>query len=533
MSYPLALQPLVIEDDKNTKEAYQEIFSSIAEENATLPFSTAPPHFAFSYGEAVECLEKSKIFHVVILDLQLPEKRKIPAVSGVDFGMKLLDLCLQRDRYPIPALLVISGHIGATDQTRMQETLRRGFYCGRPLVKGPHLGEEIRLACREAFRYCAVGIHLRDAGDQRYPTISPREEDLLRRSVLDQNGCVALDLDWWSAQQSQGFSVGGAAKPWTKVLMGRYVLGEGGGASTPKFFKLMTGSDAEDVIKSARRLAQKLAHVKLTNAITSRTRALIVTEKVGAQDARPKMVEEFLDRATPKEAYEVAGQVAEQVGRLGEILPESRVLKTILWPFHDRRLLEEQWVKFGPEVEKSLGAKSDPLELFEELKASPDRLDLNEMSVVHGDLHIRNIAFDIRENRVEAYIFDAGIMKQNVAGRDLAVLEASLMLHQRFDAATFAKICSILYGSTEPLTDDSDSTIENPVARNTIQFIRALRERAHTWNEPDRYALMVFDFALIQVGGLKFGSSGNMISDHRSAVYLLATTAEWYRKLRK
>jgi hypothetical protein len=44
---------------------------------------------------------------------------------------------------------------------------------------------------------------------------------------------------------------------------------------------------------------------------------------------------------------------------------------------------------------------------------------------------------------------------------------------------------------------------------------------------------MVFDFALIQVGGLTFGSSGNMISDHRSAVYLLATAAEWFRKLRK
>jgi hypothetical protein len=287
------------------------------------------------------------------------------------------------------------------------------------------------------------------------------------------------------------------------------------------------------VIKSARRLAQKLAHVKLTNAITSRTRALIVTEKVGAQDARPKMVEEFLEKATPKEAYEVACQIAEQVGRLGEILPESRLLKTILWPSHDRRLLEEQWVKFETEVEKSVGAKSDPLALFEELKASSERLDLNEMSVVHGDLHIRNIAFDIRENRAEAYIFDAGIMKQNVAGRDLAVLEVSVMLHQRFDGTTFAKMCAILYDSTESLTGDIDCTLDPTVAQNTIQFIRALRERAHTWNEPYLYALMIFDFALIQVGGLAFGSSGNMISDHRSAVYLLATTAQWFSKFRK
>ena len=34
---------------------------------------------------------------------------------------------------------------------------------------------------------------------------------------------------------------------------------------------------------------------------------------------------------------------------------------------------------------------------------------------------------------------------------------------------------------------------------------------------PGIYALLVFDFALIQLGGLSFGSSGNRIADPRAA----------------
>jgi hypothetical protein len=42
------------------------------------------------------------------------------------------------------------------------------------------------------------------------------------------------------------------------------------------------------------------------------------------------------------------------------------------------------------------------------------------------------------------------------------------------------------------------------------------------------YALMVFDFMLIQVGGLAFGSFGNRIVDESSAAYLLVVVGEWY-----
>ena len=229
MSYPLLLQPLVIEDDHNVKDAYEVIFKAISDElGASTPFKIMHPCYAFSYDKALEHLNSSKIFHVVILDLRLPEKLGLPEVQDQDLGLDLLEKCIDRDRYPIPSLLVISGHVGATDQIPIQDRLHDNFAYGKLLQKGDlgYLDTAIRRACREALRYAAVGIHLRDAGLDQYPTLSPRDEDLLRRSVLQQSGGIGADLNWWSASRCPEASSG---NPWTKVLMGRYLLDDGGG----------------------------------------------------------------------------------------------------------------------------------------------------------------------------------------------------------------------------------------------------------------------------------------------------------------
>ena len=171
MSYPLTLQPLVIEDEVKTKDAYEAIFEIISGElSKSLPFLVARPCFAFSHEQPVALLDSSKIFHVVILDLRLPERQGLPEVQDLDLGLDLLDRCINRDRYPIPALLVISGHLGAADQIRIQDTLRNNFWYGRPLAKGDAFLEgQISNGCREALRYAGVGIHLRDAGEEQYP----------------------------------------------------------------------------------------------------------------------------------------------------------------------------------------------------------------------------------------------------------------------------------------------------------------------------------------------------------------------------
>jgi hypothetical protein len=152
---------------------------------------------------------------------------------------------------------------------------------------------------------------------------------------------------------------------------------------------------------------------------------------------------------------------------------------------------------------------------------------------VHGDLHISNIALDSTEQNADAYIFDAGVTKQNVAGRDFAVLEVSVILHQRIDFNIIIQLCEILYYSSGPLDQAKVNALQDPAGKCTLEFIRGLRAGAGKWNELDVYALMVLDFALIQVGGLAFGSSGNKIWDQRAAAYLLAVVAQWYQRLRK
>jgi CheY-like chemotaxis protein len=537
MSFPINLQPLVIEDEEGPKEFYSGIFEAIAADYSALPFSAAPPCFAFSYEEAVEHLESSKIFHVVILDLRLPEKPKMPAIEDIELGLKLLTRCLERDRYPIPALLVISGHIASTEQTSMLETLRQGFYYGCQFAKGNYalLENEVRRAYKQALRYCSVGIHLRDAGDKEYPTITPREEDLLRRSALQQQGVIGLDLNWWSAKRTHGRTSGrtAPANPWTKVLMGRYLLDEGHGASRPKFFKLLAGYDAQSVIQSARSVALKLSHIQVASTVTARSTALIVTEKVGAQEARPTSLEEFFAQATAEQVCEIALQITSQVRQLGDLLSESRLLKTILWPYHDVGVLTEQWNRLdGKKIQDQLGCDVDPINLYAELVTCDDKLRLKEQSLVHGDLHISNVALDFDADRAEAYIFDPGLIERNVAGRDLAVLEVSVILHQRIDSDTLSEICSVLYRSQAPVGIESVGIISDTVGRNVVDFIRGLRKVALTWNDSDVYALMVFDFALIQLGGLAFGPSGNKIWDQRSAAYLLTVVAKWYQELR-
>jgi CheY-like chemotaxis protein len=535
MSYPLTIHALVIEDDEGAKEAYKGIFEGIAAEITGLPFSAVLPSFAFSYEEAVTCLESSKIFHVVVLDLRLPAKPRMPTVEGVELGIKLLNQCIERDRYPIPSLLVISGHIGSTEQARLQDAVHHGFHYGRTLVKGDYglLEAEIRQACNEALRYCSIGVHVRDAGQEQFPTISPRDEDLLRRSALQQSGVIGLDLTWWSAKRLVVISKSrnDSTNPWTKVLMGRYLLDGGRGASRPKFFKLMDGFDAKSVIESARYVEQKLTHIKLACHITTKHSALIVTEKVGAQDARPSSLEIVFAGTEPGWARAVALQIADQVQQLGDLLPESKPLKALLWPGHDIGLATEQWSRFAPQVREQLGYDANPVSLFAELLASEEKQRITERSIVHGDLHMSNVALDVEPNGPHAYIFDAGVVKRNVAGRDIAAIEASVLLHQRIEHDAFVQICSIVYGPATPGTEDVVAEPSVGVAKDIVEFIQALREAAKTWNEPEIYALMVFDFVLIQVGGLAFGSYGNKVVDQLSAAYLLAVVGEWYRRV--
>jgi hypothetical protein len=91
-----------------------------------------------------------------------------------------------------------------------------------------------------------------------------------------------------------------------------------------------------------------------------------------------------------------------------------------------------------------------------------------------------------------------------------------VLLHQRLDVETLIQVCSVIYDVAKPLDANSFASVTDPLAQNIIEFIRGLRAGVNTWNRVAVYALLVFDFALIQLEGLSFGSSGNRIADPRA-----------------
>ena len=64
-----------------------------------------------------------------------------------------------------------------------------------------------------------------------------------------------------------------------------------------------------------------------------------------------------------------------------------------------------------------------------------------------------------------------------------------------------------------------------------MEFIRHIRLAAEAMLDRHIYALLVFDYALIQLGGLAFGISGNKIHDPRIAAHYAAIVAGWYSSL--
>jgi len=61
-------------------------------------------------------------------------------------------------------------------------------------------------------------------------------------------------------------------------------------------------------------------------------------------------------------------------------------------------------------------------------------------------------------------------------------------------------MCSSLRPDAPP-ADDAAAFSLDALDKNIVEFIQALRKIAAAWNDLDVYALMVFDFALIQVEG--------------------------------
>src|SRR5205807_2393273 len=95
VSYPRLIQPLVIEDDIVSKNSYDDLFARLAKQHPV-----AKPRYAFSYDAARLALAGDEMFHLVVLDLCLPERQGMPPAGDVSLGMDLLSVIHGRDTYP-------------------------------------------------------------------------------------------------------------------------------------------------------------------------------------------------------------------------------------------------------------------------------------------------------------------------------------------------------------------------------------------------------------------------------------------------
>ena len=527
MSYQRVIQPLIIEDEHTAKEYYETVFDHLG-----TTYQILPPRFAFCHADAMEVLSQERPYHLVVLDLRLPENPGQPPASSLDLGLDVLSKALDREPFPVPALLVISGNLQHANQQDLMKQVQDGFSYGRVLVKSEKLEREIEEAIKHCQSYCDVGLHMRDSGDRVFPTLSPRDDDLLRRCALA-IGSLALDLEWWSAELSP-------PDLWTKVLLGRFALDDGRGHSLYSFFKLSGSDGAASVFREAEILGQKLKHVKVLHAGATGSRSLLVTQTAGSNDERPLTLDNVMvmPHGSVGDALKAAAEsVAGQVAALGERTPDQLQLSAMLWKYHKVQRLQDQWEKRGGnEILADLKEAGidcpHPVGVFTNLRSSRKVVRYQKQEFRHGDLNYTNIALEKSAlESFHAYIFDASGCTPGTSTRDLAMLEVTTLLHQpSVSGSSIVTRSMALYATPENGHIDDNTGDDNQVA-NVVSFVRSIREQAVLLDSKEIYALLVFDNAMMQLGGLGFGSSFNKIRDPRDAVYLAALSARWLTTL--
>jgi hypothetical protein len=120
-------------------------------------------------------------------------------------------------------------------------------------------------------------------------------------------------------------------------------------------------------------------------------------------------------------------------------------------------------------------------------------------------------------------------MRADAAVRDFAMLEVTTLLHRRADInASVTRLCDTLYTNS-----NSDAPVPGDLADwpdiegNTFQLIREIRKQALAFSDLPNYALLVFDCAMMQLGGLIVQSRGNKIASPKDAVAVADFAARW------
>lgn len=524
MSYPRKLHILVVEDDEDVILGYKQFFTTIAKESRLVD-----PTFARSFDDATKCIEGSNIYHLVILDLNLPDETRQPAETGLARGSQLIEALAKRDSYPVPVLLIVSGRLNTAESiSDLESRLKQDFWYGELANKGPAQFKEIMKAIRKAHEYLDVGIHVQDSMRRWFPTISPREEDLLRRCVLSVEAGLGVDVKWWDAEAGQTISRPTPSRGPTKVLMGHFLLDDGLGLSIPTFFKFEPTDDSRSVVRNVAILEQKLAHVKAVHASVSRNRSLVVTQNVtnrGEPISLPDFLHQNATNLVPA-IDSIMGQVIAQLEQLGGEHPDQVALKDFLWSHLDRNAIERTWATY--EAELSNGSGSNPVEVFDIIKGSSAYRWTAQRQCTHGDLNASNIAIDAGDMaNPHAYIFDPGWMQKDLQYRDLAMLEITTILFYAIGVDEVLIDRARAFYDAKFVPDPVECDPVNAFATNVSHMVRAIRSRIDTADRRATYALMLFNAVLQQLSGLTIQPSPNKVRNPFHACRLAAWISRW------
>ncbi len=180
------------------------------------------------------------------------------------------------------------------------------------------------------------------------------------------------------------------------------------------------------------------------------------------------------------------------------------------------------YIAYGGDIE------AKPLRLLQQLRGNKKLIWARRQTCTHGDLNPTNIALEAVKDGYRAYIFDAEGIHADTATRDLAMLETTLLLHQRNlpQGKNLVEECKAVYAAGVGVPELPPG--ENlPLIQNSLTLIREIRCHILQNNEIAAYALMVYDCAMMQLGGLAVQSQGNKIANPKDAVRLTELAAGW------
>jgi hypothetical protein len=264
--------------------------------------------------------------------------------------------------------------------------------------------------------------------------------------------------------------------------------------------------------------------------MVSGDRSLLVTEKVGEADDDPISLADYLlqpGESIMKNLPGIVLNITAQIHALGDSISERLPPRKMLWSYHNDEVLKKEWARNGgDQLLHELNSDVDPIQLLQELRSRSEEVLFTKQNFLHGDLNVTNIAIDQVENLARSYIFDASGTSASVNVRDLAALEVSALLHQpSARGMSLVTHCKHLYDNST--VNDTGSGKSPDLVRNVVTLIHEIRARAVQLASPSIYSLMVFDSAMIQLGGLAFGTSCNKITNPQDAALVAALTARW------